>query len=68
MPDIAFCGLDCDHCSYRTDNNCVTCRVGRGTVCHGRCDVALCVIEKKLNLCQDCPEYPCQKYLLTRNY
>jgi hypothetical protein len=55
MPDIAFCGLDCDHCSYRMDNHCVTCLVGRGQVCHGRCDVALCVIEKGIDVCQNCP-------------
>jgi hypothetical protein len=68
MPNISFCGLDCDHCSYRTDKTCVTCREGRGTVCYGRCDVALCVIEKKLGVCQDCAAYPCKKFLATRNY
>lgn len=68
MPNISFCGLDCDICSYKTDNNCVTCRVGCGTVCYGRCEVALCVMERKLEACSFCPEYPCGKFLAKRAY
>jgi hypothetical protein len=68
MPNISYCGLDCDDCTYRKDQNCVTCCKGAGTVWYGKCVVAKCVIDKKLNTCQDCPQYPCKDFLVTRNY
>ncbi len=50
----AICGLVCALCSYKCD--CTGCRCKTDD-----CDVKACCLNKGLNYCFECDEYPCER-------
>ena len=67
MPCLAYCGIDCETCSYRETVNCKTCREYKGDIWHGSCAVAKCVLSKGLDNCGECDIFPC-KLLIDYSY
>ncbi len=58
---MAYCGTDCGACSFRARTNCPGCRGAAGNMFWGKCALALCCIERKLDHCGKCPEFPCER-------
>jgi len=58
---VAMCGDYCGNCEYREKMNCPTCRVVKGRMFWGTCDVAVCCSGKGLQHCGLCDEMPCEK-------
>lgn len=56
----AFCGLDCNTCTYREENDCGGCIATGGNPFHGACQLAACAIEKKKGFCGECADFPCE--------
>ena len=55
------CGLYCGSCRYREKTNCPGCRVCGGDVFWGKCELAACSIDRQLDGCGKCNEFPCEK-------
>ena len=60
MP-LARCGLECEICEYREKMNCAGCHECNAKVFWGECPIALCSINKGLENCSTCEDFPCQK-------
>ncbi|MGV8145756.1 MAG: DUF3795 domain-containing protein [Alkaliphilus sp.] len=56
---MAFCGTYCETCDWKEKMNCKGCKGHMSNVFWGKCLVASCAIEKKLNHCGECDELPC---------
>ena len=56
----SYCGLVCSSCSFREKNSCPTCRAAQGKMFWGMCKLAACCIQRKLDHCGQCPEFPCE--------
>lgn len=61
MIPMAYCGLECDACSFRTKTNCPGCRVAGGKLFWGECALAKCCIAKGHEHCGKCEEFPCEQ-------
>ena len=64
MANYSVCGIDCDTCKYKQENGCKGCRVcaPKGEcVWGGRCELYDCAVEKKLEHCGLCGDFPCAK-------
>lgn len=64
--NISSCGIDCDACKFKNENNCESCRIvaPKGQcVWSGRCELFDCATEKKLPHCGKCDNFPCQKLI-----
>ena len=60
---ISSCGLDCDACNFKTEQNCPGCRALKGKPhwCNGGvCDLYACAAGKNLPHCGKCGEFPCE--------
>ena len=55
----ARCGLRCDQCSYREKQNCPGCIKAEGKMFWGECVLARCCMEKELEHCGKCRDFPC---------
>lgn len=61
MPDkfAARCGIYCGDCEYREKMNCPGCAAAKGKIFWGQCEVAICCMDRKLDHCGLCPDFPC---------
>jgi hypothetical protein len=59
MANYSVCGIDCDMCKFKIEQNCKGCRVIQGTVFWGKCDIFACCKEKELEHCGKCSSFPC---------
>ena len=60
--NISSCGLDCDTCHFKVEENCPGCHALKGKPHWSReeaCDLYACADEKKLPHCGTCGEFPC---------
>jgi hypothetical protein len=61
MTELAYCGLDCQACNFRTKTNCPGCRAAGSKVFWGECALAKCCIAKSLEHCGKCDQFPCEQ-------
>ena len=62
--NISVCGIDCDACKYKEEQNCPGCRMHKGRPFWGECDNLYdCVVSKDLPHCGKCGDFPCQKLI-----
>ena len=57
---LSMCGIDCSVCEYVEQLNCKGCRESKGCMSYGTCDIAVCVLEKNLDNCSECKDFPCE--------
>lgn len=57
---FAYCGLNCEVCSYREKMNCPGCQQCGGEMFWGKCEIAACCISKELENCGKCETFPCE--------
>ena len=60
--NLSFCGIDCDTCKYKIEQNCPGCRAVQGKpfwAGDGSCDLYTCATGKDLPHCGKCGEFPC---------
>ena len=56
-PLFSLCGLNCGLCTMRIGGHCPGCGQGNRP-----CKVARCAMERGVEYCFECPEYPCEIY------
>lgn len=56
---LSLCGLNCGLCLMKLDGYCPGCGGGAG---NQSCTVARCSLQRGVEYCFQCPEYPCQSY------
>lgn len=56
----SYCGLKCDECYYRVENNCKCCIASSGNPFHGKCEIAECVKKRNIRFCGECSDFPCE--------
>lgn len=56
---LSRCGINCDTCKFRVENNCRTCHEQEGQLFWGQCPLAHCSIEKEINDCSQCSDFVC---------
>jgi hypothetical protein len=61
MKDIAICGIYCNECKHKRENQCNGCIVNKGKIFWGECDLYKCCMDKKLSNCSECNVFPCEK-------
>lgn len=59
MHKYTYCGLDCCNCDYKEKCNCKGCKETCGEPFHGSCRLAKCAINKNVEYCSLCDEFPC---------
>ena len=60
--NLSSCGIDCDVCRFKTEQNCPGCGVLEGKPHWSReeaCDLYACASDKNLPHCGKCGEFPC---------
>jgi Protein of unknown function (DUF3795) len=67
MEQMAYCGLDCGTCEHREKTGCPGCRAAAGTMFWGECDLAMCCIDKGIEHCAQCDDFPCP-HLMAYSY
>ena len=60
LPLIARCGTLCSECTYKEKMNCPTCHKACGKMFWGTCQVAQCSIDKGIENCSECDDFPCE--------
>ena len=59
--NISPCGIDCDACKFKTEQNCPGCRAHKGRPFWGVCDHLYdCTVQKSVSHCGQCGDFPCQ--------
>lgn len=53
------CGIYCGECAYREKTKCPGCVAAQGTMFWGKCELALCSIDKGIEDCGQCVTFPC---------
>lgn len=61
MMNYSVCGIDCDSCKFKNEQNCKGCRQIEGKVFWGNCELYRCNAEKSQNNCGECKQFPCDK-------
>lgn len=62
--NISSCGIDCDACKFKVEQNCPGCRVHKGRPFWGECNHLYdCASGKKLPHCGKCSDFPCTKLI-----
>ncbi len=61
MANYSMCGIDCDICKYREEQNCGGCKACEGKIFWGECDLYKCSSAKQLEHCGKCGDFPCDK-------
>ena len=59
MANYSVCGIDCDICKYREEQNCNGCRSNKGKIFWGECDLYECCNSRNLKHCGLCADFPC---------
>ena len=62
-PLFSLCGLNCGLCTMKLGGYCPGCGQGNKP-----CKVARCGMERGIEYCYECPEYPCKLYEHTDDY
>ena len=60
--NLSSCGIDCDACKYKFEQNCSGCRALKGKPFwsgESGCDLYTCAAGKGLPHCGACVEFPC---------
>lgn len=58
-PLFSLCGLNCGLCTMHLGGHCPGCGGGEG---NQSCSIARCSIQKGVEFCSFCEDYPCAKY------
>lgn len=61
MASYSVCGIDCDSCKYRTEQNCGGCTYSECKVFWGECEIYKCNTAKNQAHCGKCSDFPCAK-------
>lgn len=61
MANYSICGIDCDACKFKTEQNCKGCKAIKGRVFWGACELYSCNAEKEQDHCGKCKQFPCDK-------
>lgn len=61
MANFSICGIDCDICKYKAEQNCKGCKANNGQAFWGKCDLFKCNSEKRREHCGKCAQFPCEK-------
>ena len=61
LANYSVCGIDCDTCRFKTEQNCNGCRSNEGKIFWGDCELYQCNAEKKQEHCGKCVKFPCNK-------
>ena len=61
MSDYSTCGIDCDNCKFRLEQNCRGCKLSQGKVFWGECELYKCNSDKAQVHCGQCKQFPCDK-------
>ena len=48
MANYSICGIDCDLCKFKKEQNCKGCKTIKGNVFWGECDLYKCNSQKKI--------------------
>lgn len=67
MANYSICGIDCDACKFKTEQNCKGCKEIEGKVFWGTCELYACAASKELPHCGKCSNFPCQKLIEAHN-
>ena len=59
MANYSICGIDCDSCKFKTEQNCKGCKTIEGKVFWGECDLYKCNSQKNQDHCGKCSQFPC---------
>jgi hypothetical protein len=59
MANYSVCGIDCDSCKYKEEQNCGGCKNIKGIVFWGDCDLYACCDGKQNEHCGQCDSFPC---------
>lgn len=59
--NISSCGINCDECKFKAEQNCTSCHVHKGQPFWGMCELYSCADGKGIPHCGKCSEFPCQK-------
>ncbi len=63
MADYSICGIDCELCKFKKEMNCKGCRMIKGKVFWGECELYNCNAQKNQEHCGKCSDFPCGKLL-----
>ncbi len=63
MANYSSCGIDCDACKFKTEQNCTGCYVHKGRPFWGICELYDCAASKELLHCGKCNDFPCTKLI-----
>lgn len=61
MANYSVCGINCDTCKYKEEQNCKGCKLSEGKIFWGECELYKCSAEKKYEHCGKCSDFPCAK-------
>ena len=53
MANYSICGIDCDSCRFKTEQNCKGCKTIKGNVFWGECDLYKCNSQKIKNIAEN---------------
>lgn len=61
MANYSVCGIDCDLCTFKEEQNRNGCKAVKGKVFWGECELYQCNKEKGQEHCGKCIQFPCDK-------
>ena len=61
MANYSACGIDCDICKAKTEQNCKGCKAIQGKVFWGDCELYQRNQSKNQSHCGQCAGFPCDK-------
>lgn len=61
MANYSICGIDCDLCKFKMEQNCKGCKENKGKIFWGVCELYQCNDGKKQEHCGKCLQFPCDK-------
>ncbi len=61
MKEKSMCGLYCSTCEFVEKCGCKGCVESQGKPFHGECPIAICCMDKSLEHCGTCEEFPCKQ-------
>lgn len=61
MANYSACGIDCDICKAKTEQNCKGCKAIQGKVFWGDCELYQCNQSKNQSHYGQCAGFPCDK-------
>ncbi len=65
--NISSCGINCDSCQFKSEQNCPGCYEHKGKPFWGVCELYSCASDHGHNHCGKCDMFPCQKLIEAHN-